>query len=199
MEPTPPTPSTPATERPRKQARSTRTAEHPEGIERRVHTATKCKSTEYTTLNKQSSPPSELCTAQTAQTQTKTTHRHRHRHAECVYVCILVAVCCMCCAHCEWGYEVCMLCAVWVGAAPWSVCLCVGHRLCGEDIDCGVSEGCSPRHTACRMRKEANPLLRSTLHADCKKAPSTQHKLQHAHTDQPLLDITQSTHRNTHT
>ena len=108
-------------------------------------------------------------------------------------------MCCMCCEHCEWGYGVCTLCAVWVGAAPWSVCLCVGHRLCGEDIDCGVSEGCSPRHTACRMRKEANPLLRSTLHADCKKAPSRQHKLQHAHTDQPLLDITQSTHRNTHT
>ena len=130
------------------------------------------------------------------------THRHSHRHAECVYVCILVAVCCvccMCCAHCEWGYEVCMLCAVWVGAAPWSVCLCVGHRLCREDIDYCVSEGCSPRHTACSMRKDANPLLRSTLHADCKKAPSTQHKLQHAHTDQPLLDITQSTHRNTHT
>ena len=55
------------------------------------------------------------------------THRHRDRHAECVYSCILVAVCCvccMCCAHCEWGYEVCMLCEIWVGLLR-GLCVCV--------------------------------------------------------------------------
>ena len=57
----PPLPHSPLRKRsaPRKQARSARTAPHPEGIERRVHTTqtTICESTEYTTLNKQSSPP----------------------------------------------------------------------------------------------------------------------------------------------
>ena len=137
MEPTPPTQPTPATERPRKQARCTRTAEHPEGIERRVHIAqtTKCESTEYTTLNKQSSPPSELCTDSTDSDQKSHTDTDTDTRSVYMFASLsLCVVCVVCAVRTANGAMKSACCAQYGWALLRGLCVCVWAIGCVERI-----------------------------------------------------------------